>query len=130
VRLAYFDASAIVKLTATEPESLDLVDYLSADVQVSTSAIADVEVVRTLQRMQFGPSEQDNAMRGFHLIHFDADIRHTATRLTPAALRTLDAIHVATALAIGDSSLEFVTYDNRMADAARECGLRVVQPGR
>ena len=45
-------------------------------------------------------------------------------------VRSLDAIHLATALAIGDDQLEFVTYDDRQADAARAAGLKVVQPGR
>ena len=45
-------------------------------------------------------------------------------------MRTLDAIHLAAALVVDDPALEFVTYDARLADAARANGLRVVQPGR
>jgi predicted nucleic acid-binding protein len=45
-------------------------------------------------------------------------------------VRALDAIHLATALAIDDDELEFITYDDRLADAARAEGLTVVQPGR
>lgn len=45
-------------------------------------------------------------------------------------MKSLDAIHIATALAIGDRDVQFVTYDDRQAEAARQAGLTVVQPGR
>jgi hypothetical protein len=57
-------------------------------------------------------------------------VRDEAARLGSAQVRALDAIHLATALAIGDDDLEFITYDDRLADAARAEGLTVVQPGR
>ena len=52
------------------------------------------------------------------------------SRIGRDSLRSLDAIHIATALAVGDRDLQFVTYDERQADAARQAGLKVVQPGR
>lgn len=57
-------------------------------------------------------------------------MRDEAARLGSPQVRALDAIHLATALAIGDDDLEFITYDDRLADAARAEGLTVVQPGR
>ena len=69
-------------------------------------------------------------MRGIYLLNLDADVRHEALRLKPHRLRALDAIHLATALSIGRRELEFVTYDDRQAEAARQAGLKVVQPGR
>jgi predicted nucleic acid-binding protein len=51
-----------------------------------------------------------------------------AAKVAPQ-IRSLDAVHLATALSIG-VDLDFVTYDDRQAVAAREAGLRVVQPGR
>ena len=68
-------------------------------------------------------------MAGFYLIALDEDVRRVAGGLG-GTLKALDAIHVASALSIGDRDLEFVTYDDRQAAAARECGLKVVQPGR
>ena len=59
----------------------------------------------------------------------DAEIREDAGQIGAATLRSLDAIHLATALAI-DDEVEFITYDERLATAAREHRLRVVQPGR
>lgn len=128
MRRSYFDSSAIVKLTHLERESQALIDYLDeSDIEASVSVVAEVEVRRALQRVRDDPKD---AVRGFYLLNLDADILHHAADLGSPALRTLDAIHLATALAIGDPKLEFVTYDDRLAAAACECGLKVVQPGR
>lgn len=125
---AYFDSSAIVKLTHLERESQALIDYLdNDDIEATASVLSEVEVIRALQRVR---DEPEAAVRGFYLLNLDADILRDAASLGSPMLRTLDALHVATALAIGDPKLEFVTYDDRQAAAARECGLRVVQPGR
>ena len=128
MRRAYFDASAIVKLSHAEPYSEALIDYLNGGpVQASTSIIAEVEVRRALRRAGASSNE---AVAGFYLVALDEEIRAEAARLCSPLVRALDAIHLATALAIADAQIEFVTYDDRQADAARECGLRVVQPGR
>lgn len=128
MRRAYFDASAVVKLSHAEPYSEALIDYLDGgEVQASTSIIAEVEVGRALRRAGASSNE---AVAGFYLVALDEEIRAEAARLASPLVRALDAIHLATALAIADAQLEFVTYDDRQADAARECGLRVVQPGR
>lgn len=117
-----------MKLTHEETESSALVDYLEGpSIEVSTSILSEVEVLRNLQRFQVSA---DQAMLGLYLVALDDDIRRTAIELGNATLGSLDAIHVATALAIADRDLEFVTYDERQAKAARAAGLRVVQPGR
>lgn len=59
-----------------------------------------------------------------------SDVLRKAALLEPIGLRTLDAIQLATALSHGDGDSRIVTYDARMADAARAHGLRVEQPGR
>ncbi len=125
---AYLDSSAIVKLSRLEPESLTLVDYLEdTEVEVSTSVLAEVEVIRALRRLQL---DEDGALRGFYLLGFDDDVRRAAATIRAPFLRSLDVIHIASALTIGAHDLDFITYDDRMAAAARECGLTVVQPGR
>ena len=124
---AYFDSSAIVKLSHAEPHSSALVEYLgSGDVEASTSVIAEVEVTRALRR---AGAAADQAVMGFYLLALDAEVREEAARLGSPQVRTLDAIHLATALTIGDDDLEFITYDDRQAAAARELGLTVMQPG-
>ena len=126
MRRAYFDASAIVKLSRAEAQSQALIDYLEdSPIEVATSVIAEIETTIALKR---GGLDFDEAVRGFHLMTLDNDVRREASRLK-LPLRALDAIHVATALAIGDRDLEFVTYDDRMAAAARDAGLKVIQPG-
>ena len=58
----------------------------------------------------------------------DDRILDAAGMLEPAILRTLDAVHLATALALGDDLLEILTYDGRMAEGARLLGLPVLAP--
>lgn len=130
MRPAYFDASAIVKLSNLEPESQALIDYLDDhDLEVSTSIVGEVEVRRALRRLRAARSDSDEAVRGFYFLDLTADISQRAAELGSATLRTLDALHLATALTITED-LDFVTYDDRLAAAARAAGLRVVQPGR
>ena len=125
---AYFDSSAIFKLGCEETETLALIDFLEDEVrEASTSVLAEVEVARNLRHRRL---DQGEAVKGFHLITVDDEIRRTAIQLGDQSLRSLDAIHIASALAIGDRDLEFVTYDDRQAGAARRAGLKVVQPGR
>lgn len=125
---AYFDSSAIMKLTGAEAESEALINYLQdTPVEVSTSVLAQVEVLRNLRKQ---PVESDEAMNGFYLLAFDEEVRRQAVIVGGETLRSLDAIHIATALAIGNRDLHFVTYDIRQAEAARQAGLKVIQPGR
>lgn len=124
----YFDSSAIVKLSQLERESEALIDFLDRqEIEASTSIVSEVEVMRTLRRSGL---DDDQLVRGFYLLQLDEDVRREAVRLGSPLLRSIDAIHIATALAIADDQLEFVTYDDRQAAAARDCGLQVVQPGR
>ena len=62
------------------------------------------------------------------MIELSPAISIVAASLQPVVLRTLDAIHVASALALGSELDAFVTYDDRMAEAARAIGLPVVRP--
>ena len=124
----YFDSSAIAKLTQLERESHALIDFLDEhETEATTSVLAEVEVLRALRRNHL---EYDQALRGFYLLQFDADVRRDAVQIGSPQLRSIDAVHIATALAIGDKELAFITYDERQAEAARAAGLKVVQPGR
>jgi uncharacterized protein len=125
---AYFDSSALLKLTKEEPESLALIEYLTdTSIEVSTSVLAEVEVTRSLRRHQL---DDQHAITGFYLIALDDDVRRKAIEVGGSSLRSLDALHIATALVVGDRALQFVTYDDRQAEVARQAGLTVVQPGR
>ncbi len=129
-RRPYADASALVKLVLREPESDALRHYLMALPDPATSRIAFVELYRAMGR-HAGEPEVD-AMAGVWdrtvFIELDASVAESAARIGPPALGSLDAVHLASALALADDLESFVTYDARLADAARMAGLPVVAP--
>ncbi len=129
-RAAYLDTSALVKLILHEQESEALVHYLHTPRRVISSALSAVETVRACRRASWPAHEAQALMQAVEQIALDPGVVRAAAALSPAALRSLDAIHLASAQRVNDPDLEFVTYDARLAEAARSHGLRVVQPGR
>jgi hypothetical protein len=129
-RSIYLDASALVKLVVTEAESAALRGYLAAELPRVTSRIAEVEVTRALRRVaQPGDEEQANAvLGGMRFLEVDAPTSAAACSVGPPTLRSLDAIHLASALTLASELEALVTYDARLADAARAAGLTVVAP--
>ena len=127
--ITYLDASAIVKLVLHEPESEALINYLDGTSEVETSELAIPEVGRAVRRVvpDFDPTD---AMDGIVLHRVTPDVLRLAARLQPTGMRTLDAIQLASALTPGSGDTQMITYDARLAEAARAHGLRVVQPGR
>lgn len=130
--LAYLDSSAMTKLLMPERESSALeAAILNKDGLVS-SRLSVAECGRALMRAGREPSGAavDDVMGAFVLVDVSAALLQEAAGLAPALLRALHAIHVVTALSLADPQVEFITYDRRMAEAARAHGLTVVQPGR
>ena len=125
----YLDSSAIVKLAVREPESLALRRYLRRRQPVVSSALARTEVLRALL-----PAGDEAVTRGrgvlqrIDLVRVNDRILSAAGLLRPPELRSLDAIHLATAQELGDELRALVTYDDRMASAAKQLGYRIVQP--
>jgi len=114
-----------------EPESEALLDYLEDPVEAVTSALSLTEAVRALRR--HGADDEDDPeglLEAFVVLHLTPAICRAAAALDPPALRSLDAIHLATALSTGAPDLELITYDDQLARAAGEHGLTIVQPGR
>ena len=129
VAAAYLDASALVKLIVEERESPVLRTYLAKVTDWLTSRVAEVEVARTVRRRTDIPEPDLTALWSpVSFIELDSLIAALAASLLPAALRSLDAIHLATAITAGPSAA-FVTYDDRLAAAARANGLKVESPG-
>lgn len=125
--LAYLDASAIVKLVIDEPESKALLHWYRESDRIITSRIGVVEVRRAVNRRDHDPRQMLAVLALLEVFELDPEVDRLAGGILPPALRTLDAIHVATALSI--PSIEaFVTYDDRLAEAARAAGLPVVRP--
>lgn len=128
--MIYLDASALVTLIAGRPYAAELRDFLasSPEMPIGTSTIGFVETVRALDRVGSYPTAMQDLLASFTEILVTDEIRDAAARL-PGSIRTLDAIHVASALAIGDALASLVTYDKRMLDVARSAGIPAVAPG-
>lgn len=126
----YLDASAFVKLVVTEPESRALRRFLrSGSGRHVSSALLRTEAVRAVRHL--GPkalAPVREALRRVDLVLIDDRILDTAATLDPGILRTLDAIHLATALAVGDDLDAIVTYDERMLAGADLLGLPTSAP--
>jgi uncharacterized protein len=128
-RAIYVDSSAIVKLAAREPESAALRRYLRRKRPLVTSALARTEVARAL--LPAGPEAVGrgaDVLRRFELIRVNDRILNAAGTMLPADLRSLDAIHLATAHMVGTDLARICTYDDRLAAAAEASGLTVVAP--
>lgn len=125
----YLDSSAIVKLAVREPESLALRRYLRRRRPLISSALARTEVLRALLPAGEAAITRGRAVLGrIDLVRVNDRILGAAGVLRPPELRSLDAIHLATASELGDDLSALVTYDDRMVTAAKQLGYRIVQP--
>ena len=126
----YLDSSAFVKLVVEETETAAVRAFLSNnDARRVSSALLRAEALRAGRNL--GPAALATVREGLRrvdLIGIDDRILDAAGTLEPQVLRTLDAIHLATALAVGDDLDVIVTYDDRMIDAARLLGLSTATP--
>ncbi len=128
-RATYLDASALVKLVVPEPETPALLDVLRHRPAPVSSALAYVEVIRGVRRHHApAVASARRLMSGLELLAIDEPLLYAAADLEQESLRSLDAVHVAAARALGDDLGEFVTYDRRLAEAAEAHGLPVVAP--
>jgi len=129
--MIYLDSAAVVKLAHAEAETEALREWLSerADTGWISSALVEVEAFRALAR------HAPQAIARLHpvldlidMVDLSPDIRILAQTVSPASVRSLDAIHLATALRRTGELTSFVTYDKRLADAATAAGLTVDMP--
>ncbi len=126
----YLDSSAFIKLIVEEAESAAVRAYLAdgASRRVS-SALLRTESLRAVRHLGSDAlATVREGLRRIDLIGIDDRILDAAGILEPKVLRTLDAIHLATAMAVGDDLDAIVTYDERMIDAARLLGLATATP--
>ena len=127
--MLYLDSSAIVKLVVREPGTVELVEEVRADPEIVSSALAWTEVVRAVLRSGGRPARAEAVLERMSLVPIDDGIIRSAGRLSPTVLRTLDAIHLATALSLKSDIAALVTYDTRLTAAAADTGLAVRAPG-
>lgn len=131
--MIYLDTAALVKLIRHEPATDDLADWLDAraDTMLVSSALAEVELPRALRRTEpelvaAVPALLERIAR----YEIDELVRRTAAEYSSPELRSLDAIHLATAHAVFGGTLEsFVSYDKRLLAVAEGIGLPVASPG-
>ena len=134
--MIYLDSAAVVKLVRQEAHSTDLVAWLNNhhDVPLVSSALIEVEVPRALRRsapqaLVGVPAAVGRLFR----LEIDATIRATAAAFNEPMLRSLDAIHLATAQVLTQESdaelIAFVTYDKRLLASAQAAGLPTASPG-
>jgi predicted nucleic acid-binding protein len=128
--VAYADASALVKLIIVEPEGPDLSARLGRHRRILTSVVGAVEVVRVGRRTRGAEGVQDaeDLLASLTIVPVTDEVRRRAGELGPPGMRSLDAIHLASAEQLGSDLRGFVTYDERLASAAEGRGLRVFRP--
>lgn len=126
----YLDTSAAVKLVHEEHGSAALLAWMSErERMLASSALLHTELLRATRR-----SRPDLLVRArtlldhVTLIEISWDVRERAGLLDPDGMRSLDAIHLASALALTEDLEGIVAYDARLAAAALEVGLTVVAP--
>jgi uncharacterized protein len=131
VSLYYVDTSAALKLLAEESHSRAFAAFYdqSAGASWVSSALMRVEVIRAVTRVMPAalPDARDLLM-AFDFVSIDDDIVDAAMNEPDRMLRSLDVIHLATARALGSDLDGLATYDDRLAAAAKDAGIAVVDP--
>lgn len=137
--MIYLDSSALLKLLVEEAESEALQAWLDARVaprgagggeEVVSSELTLVEVIRAIRRLAPDAVPEARVLVGqLHLLPVSSEVLTRAADVGDPLLRSLDALHLASALSIAADIDAFVAYDLRLAAAARAAGLAVVHPG-
>ena len=128
--LVYLDSSAIMKLVFEERETQALARFLHAWPNRTSSTLARVEVMVSVRRVDNDDVHREavNILSGIDLVHPDHRMFAAACATDPPLVRALDAIHLATAVALGHELAGMIVYDRRLAEAARHAGLTVWAP--
>lgn len=127
----YVDTSALVKLVVTERETPALHEWLAeTGAELVSCDLTRTELIRAVRRVAADRVVQARqVLDAVTLINPSTATYDNAALLEPQILRTLDALHLASALELGDDLSGLITYDTRMAEAASALGLAVVAPG-
>jgi predicted nucleic acid-binding protein len=130
--MIYLDSAAVIKLVHAEQESEVLRDWLDERSETGwmSSVLTEIESFRALAR--YAPdavSRLPAVLDQIDLINLDPPVRILAQTARTATVRSLDAIHLGTALHAGQALTSFVTYDQRLLDAAMAAGLPTDSPG-
>ena len=124
----YLDTSAFLKLLTTEDESTAMREWFCSHDSVWSSQLLHTEALRAGMRLEIDANVIEEALETVSLVLPSVATFFVAGRLLPASLHSPDALHLATAMEIGDDLEGIVTYDERLADAARAASLEVLIP--
>lgn len=129
--MIYLDSSALVKLVFEETESGALAQWLAERQEVPkiSSELSTVELVRICRRRDestvIGARQ---VLMGLNLLPMTVDLIEQAALVGPAELRSLDAVHLASALSVSEDVTAFVVYDTRLRTAVVDAGIEVAAP--
>jgi uncharacterized protein len=129
----YADTSALAKLFISEPETSELRRWLVTmdEPSLVSSALLGVELLRLLGLAlpaAVAPAERFLGT-DMDIVEITPTVLADAARLPPPRLRTLDAIHLATALDLGSAVNVMLSYDKLLTRAACAAGIAVAHPG-
>lgn len=131
--MIYLDSSALLKLVREEDDTAALAGWLAKrrpDEPTVTSELGRVEVLRAARRIGQNELTEAQAIIGdLDLVPLDRAVQDLACDVGGGDLRTLDALHLASAILLGDDLDAFVAFDRRLMQAARDAGLPVYLPG-
>ena len=129
--MIYLDTSALLQLVFEEDESSALAEWIAERVETPkiSSDVSITELLRTCRRIDEAAVGTANLLlSGIDLLPVDRSVIEQATTVTPNELRSLDAIHLASALSVKAHLIAFVAYDSRLCSAALQAGMMVESP--
>ena len=126
----YIDTSALVKLVEVEESSAALHRWIDEHrPELVSSDLLRTEFIRAVNRVRHvDPIYVEDALAAIDTLPASTDLFDAAGVIGHSGLRTLDAVHLATAVQLGEGCEGMITYDNRLADAATAAGLDVLAP--
>jgi hypothetical protein len=131
VSLYYADTSAVIKLLAEESHSRAFAEFYDAhaDAEWVSSALLRIEVTRAVIRAvpALLPDARD-LLSAFSYVAMDDDVVEGAMNEPDRGLRSLDAIHLATARILREDLVAIISYDDRLLKAAADAGLGTETP--
>lgn len=127
----YLDTSAAIKLLVEQSHSLPFAQFYDdhADASWISSTLLRVELMRAVTRsLPLAISDARDLLLAFDYVNIDEQVIESAMNETDRVLRSLDAIHLATARVLGTDLEGVATYDDRLAGAAVRAGMSIVSP--